>query len=76
MALAAIPGALHAWWVGRTQGAFWAGRLDLLRALIDLGKAQGLQAPMAGYLLPEGLPWAPGMIAGALVAMAGLLYGG
>lgn len=76
LALAAIPGALHAWWVGRTQGAFWAGRLDLVRALIDLGKAQGLQAPMAGYLLPEGLPWAPGMIAGAVVATAGLLHGG
>ena len=50
----AIPGGLHALWVGRTQGAFWPGTLDLGRALMALGQAQGLMARMAGFLPPRG----------------------
>jgi len=75
IALGAAPGALHALWVGQTQGAFWPGRLDLIRALGTLGQAQALQARMAGLLPPPGSPWLPGLIAGALLLVAGLLMG-
>lgn len=71
----AIPGALHALWVGRTQGAFWPGTLDLGRILMVLYQAQGLQARMAGFIPPAGFPWIPGLIAGAGVAGIGLIAG-
>ncbi len=71
----AVPGALHAWWVGRTQGAFWPGTLDLGRILTVLWQAQGLQARMAGLVSPPGFPWMPGLMAGAGVAAIGLGLG-
>ncbi|MCS6964104.1 glycosyltransferase family 39 protein [Thermoflexus sp.] len=71
----AIPGALHALWVGSTQGAFWPGTLDLGRILMTLWQAQGLQARMAGFVPPDGSPWIPGLIAGAGVAGTGLALG-
>ncbi len=71
----ALPGALHALWVGRTQGAFWPGTLDLGQTLMALYQAQGLQARMAGFLPPDGFPWIPGLIAGAGAAGVGLIRG-
>lgn len=71
--LGVAPGALHALWVGRTQGAFWPGTLDLGRAVAALWGAQGLQARMAGFLPPEGNPWIPAGVAGLGVAGIGLL---
>ncbi len=73
--IGAIPGAVHALWVGRTQGAFWPGTLDLGRILMVLWQAQGLQARMAGFVPPDGFPWIPGLIAGAGIAGIGLISG-
>ncbi len=71
----AIPGALHALWVGRAQGAFWPGVLDVGQALWALWQAQGLHIRMAGFLPPSAFPWIPGLAAGSLTAAGGLIVG-
>lgn len=75
LVIGAIPGAIHALWVGRTQGAFWPGTLDVGRTLLALWQAQGLQIRMAGFLPPPGSPWNLSVAAGAVVTGLGLSLG-